>query len=189
MLLRQVIMVAVLCGCRGDLAFIVTRQSFLFSLTFRKIIEDFPSLGSDLRPFFSGEIALCVSYINTIEKFLTILSLCLSYIAATNSGLPTTTMCMRSWLTIREDLRDICTEVSRSIIEVRTVAVATDLDTSSELSFICIYMLQKNLNLFPVALRLVVPPKGVKCVFNMSFVSLKEESGLIFVKVQIKIGM
>ena len=67
-----------------------------------------------------------MSYIDNIEQFLTIPSLCLSQIAATNFGLPTTMPCMISWLTIREDLRNLCTEVSRSIVEVITVAVATD---------------------------------------------------------------
>ena len=35
-----------------------------------------------------------------------------------------------------------------------TVAVATDLDASSELSVICIYLLQQNLGLLPIALAL-----------------------------------
>ena len=76
-------------------------------------------------------------------------------------------------MTIREDLRNLCTEVSSSIIEVGTVAVATDLDTSSELRVIFIDMLQKNLNLLTIALGLVVLPKGIKCVFKTSCVSLK----------------
>ena len=36
-------------------------------------------------------------------------------------------------MTIREDLSNLCTEVSHSVIEVGTVAVATDLDARSEL--------------------------------------------------------
>ena len=109
---------------------------------FRRIIEDLLSLGYELRPFLSGKISLRVSNINTIEYFLTITSLCLSYIAATNVGLPTARTCMRSWLTIREDLKNMCTEVSRINIEVGTVAVAPDLDARSKLRVICIYLLQ-----------------------------------------------
>ena len=96
--------------------------------------------------------------------------------------------CMISWLTIREDLSNICTEVSRSVIEVGTVAVATDLDASSELRVICIDLLQQNLDLLTITLGLVVLPKGVKCVFKTSCVSLKGESGLILVKGLINIG-
>ena len=126
--------------------------------------------------------------INTIEKFLAVPSLCLSYIAATNVGLTMTTTCMISWLTIREDLSNLCNEVSRNVIEVDTLAVATDLNTSSELHVICIYLLQQNLELLTIALRLVVLPKGVKCVFNTSCVSFKGEIGLILVKCLIDIG-
>ena len=96
--------------------------------------------------------------------------------------------CMRSWLTIREDLRNLCTEVSCSVIEVGTVSVATDLDASSELRVVCIDLLQQNLDLLTIALGLVVMPKGVKCAFKMSCVSLKGESGLILVKGLINIG-
>ena len=67
-------------------------------------------------------------------------------------------------------------------IEVGTVDVAIDLDASSELRFICIDLLQQNHDLLTIALRLVVLPKGVKCVFKTSCVSLKRESGLIIVK-------
>ena len=95
---------------------------------------------------------------------------------------------MRYCLTIREYLRNLCTEVSCSIIEVGTVAVVTDLNTSGELRVICIDLLQNNLNLLTIALRLVVLTKGVKCVFKTSCVSLKVESGLILVKVLIDIG-
>ena len=99
--------------------------------------------------------------------------MCLSYIAATNVGLSTTTTCMRYWLTIREYLSNMCTEVSRRIIEVGTAAVVGDLDTISELRVIFIEQLQHNINLLTIALRLVVLPKGVKCVFKTSCVSLK----------------
>ena len=145
-------------------------------------------MGSKLSSLLSGKITLCVSNINTIEQFLTILSLCLSQIEATNVGLPTTTTCMRSWMSIREDLSNMCTEVSCSVVEVGTVAVATYLDTISELCDICIYLLQQNLNLFTIALRLVVLPKGVKCVFKTSCVSHKGESGIILLKGLINIG-
>ena len=67
----------------------------------------------------------------------------------------------------------MCTEVSCSVIEVGTVAVATDLDARSELHVICIDLLQQNLDLLTIALRLVVLPKGIKCVLKMSCVSLK----------------
>ena len=83
---------------------------------------------------------------------------------------------------------NLCTDVSCSVVEVGTIAVATDLDASSELIFICIYMLQKNLGLFTIDIRLVVLPKGVKCVFKTSCVSLKGEIGLILVKGLIDIG-
>ena len=69
---------------------------------------------------------------------------------------------MRYWLTIREDLSNLCTEVSCSVIKVDSLAVETDLDAISELHDICIYFLQQNLNLFTIALRLAVLPKGVK---------------------------
>ena len=92
---------------------------------------------------------------------------------ATNFGLPTTTTCMISWLTIREDLSNLCTEVSCNVIEAVTVAVATDLDASSELLVICIYLLQQNLDLLVITLRLAVLPKDVKCVFKTSCVYLK----------------
>ena len=146
------------------------------------------SLGSELRPFFSGKIALCVSNIDTIEQFLTITSLCLIYISETDVGLLATTTCMISWLNIREYLSNLCTEVSRSVIEVGTVDVVTDLDASSEMRVICIDLLQKNLGLLAIALRLVILTKGVKCVFKTSCVSLKGESGLILIKGQINIG-
>ena len=177
-----------MCGCSGDLAFIAAHQSYLFILTFGTIIEDILSLGSELRPLLGGKIALCLSNIDTIEYFLTIPSLCLSYIAAMDVGLPMAITCMRSWLTIREDLSNLCTEVSCSVIEVGTVAVATDLDASSDMSVICIDLLQQNLNLLTIALGLVVLPKGVKCVFKTSSVYLKGESGLIHVKGLINIG-
>ena len=80
---------------------------------------------------------------------------------------------------MREDLINLCTEVSCSVIEVGTVAVATDLDANSEIRVICIDLLQQNLDLLTITLRLVVLPKGVKCVFKTSCVSLKVESGLI----------
>ena len=187
-MLQQVILVAVFCGCRGDIDFLAAHQSFLFSLTFGTIIEDLLSLGSELRPFLSGKIALCVSNIYTIEQFLTIMSLCLSYIAATKDGIPTTTTCMISCMTIREDLSNLGTELSCSVIEGVTVAVATDLDASSELRVICIDLLQHNLDLLTISLRLVVLPKGVKCVFKTSCVSLEIESGIIIVKGLIDIG-
>ena len=82
-----------------------------------------------------------MSNIDTIEHFLTIISMCLSHIAATNVELPTATTCMRSWLNIREDLSNMCTEVSRSVVEVGTLTVVTYLDASSELRVICIYLL------------------------------------------------
>ena len=63
---------------------------------------------------------------------------------------------MRSGLTIREDLRNMCTELSCSVIEVGTVAVATDLGASSELHVICIDLLQKNIDVLTIALGLVV---------------------------------
>ena len=107
---------------------------------------------------------------------------------ATDVGMPTTTPCMISWLTIREDLRNLYTEVSHSVIEVGNVAVAIDLDASSELRVICIYLLQQNLDLLVIALRLVVLLKGVKFMFNTSCVSLKGENGLILVKGLIDIG-
>ena len=121
MLRQKLFLVAVLCGCRGDLAFLADHQIFLFILTFGAILEDLLPLGSKLRPFLIREIALCVSNIYTIEYILTITSLRLSYISAKNVGLPTTTTCMRYWLTIREYLSNLCTKVSRSFIEVGTV--------------------------------------------------------------------
>ena len=66
--------------------------------------------------------------------------------------------------------------------------MAIDLDASSELHVIYIYLLCQNLDLFTMALKLVVLPKGVKCVFNTSCVYHKGESGLILVKVLIYIG-
>ena len=60
-------MVAVLCGCRGDIDFLAAYKSFNFSLTFGTIIEDLLSLESELSPLLSGKIALCVSNIETIE--------------------------------------------------------------------------------------------------------------------------
>ena len=144
-------MVAVLCGCRGDLAFLAAHQRFLFSLTFGTIIENILSLGSELCQPLSGKIALCVSNIDTIEYFLTITSLCLRYIAATNVGLPATTTCMRFWMTIREDLSNLCTEVSRSVVKVGTVVVVTYLYVRSELRVICIYLLQQNLDLLTIS--------------------------------------
>ena len=93
-----------------------------------------------------------------------------------------------SWLTIREDLSNLCTEISCSVIEFGNVAVATDLDSSSELRVICIDLLQQNLDLLTIALGLVVMPKGVKCVFKTGCVSLKGESGLILIKGLINIG-
>ena len=91
-------------------------------------------------------------------------------------------------MTIREDLRNICTEVSCRVIEVGTVSLATDLDTISELCVIFIDLLQQNLDLLTIAISLVVLLKGVKCVFKTSFVSIKGESGLIIVKGLINIG-
>ena len=70
--------------------------------------------------------------------------------------------------------------VSQDLMHI--VAVAKDLDASSELCVICIDLLQKNINLLTIALGLVVLPKGVKCVFKTSCVSLKGESGIILVK-------
>ena len=139
-------MVSVLCGCIGDLDFLAARKSFLFSLMFVIIIEDFLSLGSELRPFLSGKIALCVSNIDTVEYFLTIYSMCLSYIAAANVGLPRATTYMRSWMNIREDMINMCTEVSYSVIEVGTVDVATNLDASSEMHVIFIDLLQQSVD-------------------------------------------
>ena len=72
-------------------------------------------------------------------------------------------------------MSNLCTEVCRRIIEVRTVAAETDLDASSELRVILIDLLQQNLYLLTIAIRLVVLPKGVKCVFKTSCVSLKGE--------------
>ena len=95
---------------------------------------------------------------------------------------------MRSWLTIREDLSNLCTEVSCSVIEVGTVAVATDLDASSELRVICTDLLQHNIDLLVIAPGLVVLLKGIKCAFKTSCVSLKGESGLILLKGLINIG-
>ena len=66
--------------------------------------------------------------------------------------------------------------------------MATDLDTSSEMRVICIDLLYQNLDLFTIALRLVVLPKGVKYVFNTICVSLKGDSGIILVKGLINIG-
>ena len=142
---------------------------------FGTIIEDLLSLGSELHSSLSGKIALCVSNIDTIEYFLTIPSLCLSYVAATNVGLPMATTCTRYWLTIREDVSNLCTEVSYSVIKVGTVAVATDLDAISELRFIFIDLIEQNLDLLTIALGLVVPSKGVKFMFKTRCVSLKEE--------------
>ena len=85
-------------------------------------------------------------------------------------------------------MSNLCTEVSRRVIEVGTVAVATDLDSISELCVICVDVLQHNIYLITITLSLVVLPKGVKCVFNTSCVSLKGESGLILVKGLIDIG-
>ena len=84
------------------------------------------------------------------------MSLCLSYIAEMNVGLPTTTTCMISGMTIREYLSNMCTEVSCSFIEVGTVAVATGLYASSELHVICIDLLQQNIDVLTIALGLVV---------------------------------
>ena len=151
-------------------------------------IEDLLSLGSELRPFISGKIAFCVSNIDIIEYFLTVPSLCLSYISATDIGLTTTTMCMRSCLTIMEDLINLCTDVSCSVIEVGTVEVATDLDASSDPRVIFIDMIQKNLNLLMIPLMLVVLLKDVKCVFKTSCVSIKGEIGIILVKGLINMG-
>ena len=95
---------------------------------------------------------------------------------------------MISWLTIREDLSNLCTELSYNVVESVIVAVATDLDASSELRVICIYLIQQNLDLLVITLRLVVLPKCVKCVFKTSCVYLKGESGLIIVKGLIDIG-
>ena len=69
-----------------------------------------------------------------------------------------------------------------------TVAVATDLDTISELRVIFIDLLQQNIDLLTIVLRLVVLTKGVKCVLKTSCVSLKGESGIILVKGLINIG-
>ena len=91
-------------------------------------------------------------------------------------------------MTITEDLINLFTEVSCSVIEVGSVAVAIDLDASSELRVICVDLFQQNLDILKNALGLVVFPKGVKCVFKSSCVSLKGESGLILVKGLINIG-
>ena len=48
-------MVAVLCGCRGDIDFLAARQSFLFRLKFGTIVEDLLYFGSELRPFLGGK--------------------------------------------------------------------------------------------------------------------------------------
>ena len=128
-----------------------------------------------------------MSNIDTIEYFLTIFSLFLSYIAVTNVRLPTATTCMRSWMTIWEDLRNMCTEVSCSVIEIGTVAIATYLDASSELRVICIDLLQQNLDVLTIPLGLFVLTEGVKCVFKTSCVYLKGENGIILVKVLINI--
>ena len=90
-----------------------------------------------------------------------------------NVGLPKTMTYMRSGLTIREDLRNMCTELSCSVIEVGTVAVATDSGASSEIRVICIDLLQQNLDLLTISLRLVVFTKSVKCVSKTSCVYLK----------------
>ena len=82
----------------------------------------------------------------------------------------------------------MCSEVSFSVIEVGTVAVATDFGASSELRVICIDLLQQNFDLLTIALGLVALTKGVKCVFTTSCVSLEGESGLILVKGLINIG-
>ena len=66
--------------------------------------------------------------------------------------------------------------------------MATELVASSEMPVIFIYLIQQNLELLTIALRLVVLPKGVKCVFKTSGVFLKGESGLILVKGLIDIG-
>ena len=155
---------------------------------FGTIIEDLLSLWSKLRPFLSVKIELCVININTIEYFPTIPSLCLNYIAVNNVGLPTTTICMISWLTIKEDLSKLCNDVSHSVIEVGTVAVATDFYASSEMCVICIDLLHQNIDLLTIALRLIVLTKGVKCVSKTSCVFLKGESGIILVKGLIDIG-
>ena len=107
--------------------------------------------------------------------------MCLSYMAATNVGLPTAKTCMRSWITISEDLSNLFTEVSFSVIEVGNIAV--------ELGVICTDLIQQNLDLLTIALGLVVLLKGVKCMFKTNCVSLKGESGLILVKGPISIGM
>ena len=64
---QQVILFAVLCGCRGDPVFLAARQSLIFSLKFETIIEDLLSLGSEFGPFLSGKIALYVSNIDALE--------------------------------------------------------------------------------------------------------------------------
>ena len=66
--------------------------------------------------------------------------------------------------------------------------MATDLYAISELHVISIDLLYQNLDLLTIALGLVILLKGIKCVFKMSCVSLKGESGLILVKVLINIG-
>ena len=83
---------------------------------------------------------------------------------------------------------NLCTELSCSVTRVVTVDVATDLDAINKLHVICIDLLHQNLDLLTIALGLVVLPKGVKCVFKTSCVSLKGESGIILVKDQINIG-
>ena len=95
---------------------------------------------------------------------------------------------MRYWLTIRENLINLCTEASRRVIEVGAVAVATYFDASREMRVICIDLLKQNLDLLMIALRLVVLLKGVKCMFKTSCVFLKGKSGLILVKGLIDIG-
>ena len=66
--------------------------------------------------------------------------------------------------------------------------MTTDLDTISELHVICIDLIQQILDLLTIALRLVVPLKGVKFVLKTSFVSLKGENVFILVKGMINIG-
>ena len=51
--------------------------------------------------------------------------------------------------------------------------MATDLDASSDLRVICIDLLQQNLDLLAIALRLVVLMKSVKCMLKTSCVYLK----------------
>ena len=66
--------------------------------------------------------------------------------------------------------------------------MATYLDASSELRDICIYLLQKNLDLLTIALKVVALSKGIKRVFKTSCVSLKGESEIILVKGLVDIG-